>query len=85
MKSLTLFSRYNWSNGRSAKHKARQALRHFHAIGYGLRDCEHPLRLDRPATALLPLAKEMGLTFPDSIEVAIEAEQENEKEAKRAS
>jgi hypothetical protein len=56
------------------KRKARTALRHFHSIGRSLRDCSHPMRLGRPATELLQLAKEAGLVFPDHVEVALEAQ-----------
>ena len=54
------------------KVKARSALNHFHSIGRTLRDCEHPMRLGRPATELLPLAREAGLSFPDADEVELE-------------
>ena len=47
---------------------AIEVLRHFHAQGYSLRDCCHPLRLNCHPTALLPLAREANLIFSDSAE-----------------
>lgn len=50
-------------------------LRHFHAIGYTLQECAHPLRLDRSPEDLLPLAREAGVTFPDHADVSLRAQE----------
>jgi hypothetical protein len=50
-------------------------LRHFHAIGYTLRDRGHPLRLNRCPEDLLPLAREAGLIFPDHADASLRAQE----------
>ena len=57
-------------------------LRHFHGLGYGLRDCAHPQRMGGKLADLLRLARQAGLIFPDSLEVA--AEVVREERAKKA-
>jgi hypothetical protein len=60
------------------KRKARMLLRHFRSLGYSLKDCSHRLRLGRPATELLRLSAEAGVTFPDHAEIALEAQRQAE-------
>jgi hypothetical protein len=48
-------------------------LRHFHGLGYSLKECADKRRLDREPIELLRYARMAGLIFPDSVEVAEEA------------
>jgi hypothetical protein len=53
-----------------------EVLRHFHSLGYGLRDVVHPRRMGGKLADLLSLAHKAGLIFPDTLDVAAEVARE---------
>ena len=64
------------SKPRSLKGTDRQRgielLRHFHGLGYSLRECGDPRRLRQSTEQLLALAREANLIFADSIDLSLE-------------
>jgi hypothetical protein len=64
----------------TARDRKIAVLRHFHSLGYGLRDIVHPLRMGGKLADLLRLARLAGLVFPDTLEVAAEVVREGRLE-----
>jgi hypothetical protein len=49
-----------------------ELLRHFHKLGYSLRECGDPRRLRQSNGQLLALAREANLIFPDSVDLSLQ-------------